>query len=69
MTQEFVSMSKIQRECGVGFNRAGKIFSRLQREGIVSTQQDGATKGCKVLKHGDDDNYDDLIVTSDELIN
>lgn len=69
MTQEFVSMSKIQRECGVGFNRAGKIFSRLQREGVVSTQQDGATKGCKVLKHGDDDNYDDLIVTSDELIN
>ena len=68
MTQQFVSMSKIQRECGVGFNRAGKIFSRLQREGIVSTQQDGATKGCKVLKHGDDDTYDDLIVTSDEVI-
>ena len=68
MTQQYVSMSKIQRECGVGFNRAGKIFSRLQREGIVSTQQDGATKGCKVLKHGDDDSYDDLIVTSDEVI-
>lgn len=49
MTQEFVSMSKIQRECGVGFNRAGRFFLRLQREGIVSTQQDGSTKGCKVL--------------------
>ena len=67
MTQEFVSMSKIQRECGVGFNRAGKFFSRLQKEGIVSTQQDGATKGCKVLVHDEYDN-DDYVVTSDELI-
>ena len=66
MTQQFVSMSKIQRECAVGFNRAGKFFSRLQKEGIVSTQQDGATKGCKVLVHGDDGG--DYIVTSDELI-
>ena len=67
MTQEFVSMSKIQRECGVGFNRAGKFFSRLQKEGIVSTQQDGATKGCKVLVHDDYDSGDS-VVTSDELI-
>ena len=67
MTQQFVSMSKIQRECGVGFNRAGRFFNRLQKEGIVSTQQDGSTKGCKVLVH-DDDDYDDLMVTSDELI-
>ena len=66
MTQQFVSMSKIQRECAVGFNRAGKFFSRLQKEGIVSTQQDGATKGCKVLVH---DDYDASgVVTSDELI-
>ena len=67
MTQQYVSMSKIQRECAVGFNRAGKFFSRLQKEGIVSTQQDGATKGCKVLVHGDSDGGD-YIVTSDELI-
>ena len=67
MTQQFVSMSKIQRECGVGFNRAGRFFNRLQKEGIVSTQQDGSTKGCKVLVH-DEDEYDDLMVTSDELI-
>ena len=67
MTQQFVSMSKIQRECGVGFNRAGRFFNRLQKEGIVSTQQDGSTKGCKVLVH-DEDDYDDLMVTSDELI-
>ena len=67
MTQQFVSMSKIQRDCGVGFNRAGRFFNRLQKEGIVSTQQDGSTKGCKVLVH-DGDDYDDLMVTSDELI-
>ena len=67
MSQQFVSMSKIQRECGVGFNRAGRFFNRLQKEGVVSTQQDGATKGCKVLQH--DSYYDDSpIVTSGELI-
>ena len=69
MTQEFVSMSKIQRECSVGFNRAGRFFTRLQKEGIVATTQDGSSKGCKVLVHdkfysgdGDDD------VGSGELI-
>ena len=66
MTQAFVSMSKIQRECQVGFNRAGRFFSRLQKEGIVSTQQDGATKGCKVLVRDDIDNS--FVVTSDELM-
>lgn len=66
MTQEFVSMSKIQRECSVGFNRAGRFFSRLQKEGVVATTQDGSSKGCRVLVH---DNYDvDTMVTSDELI-
>ncbi len=67
MTQEFVSMSKIQRECSVGFNRAGRFFNRLQKEGVVSTTQDGSSKGCRVLVH--DKYYDgDDIVTSDELI-
>ena len=68
MGQEFVSMSKIQRECAVGFNRAGRFFSRLQKEGVVATQTDGSSKGCRVLIH---DKYysgdDDYIVTSDEL--
>ncbi len=67
MSQEFVSMSKIQRECSVGFNRAGRFFSRLQKEGVVAMTQDGSSKGCKVLVH--DDYYDsDLGVGSDELI-
>ena len=67
MTQQFVSMSRIQRECFVGFNRAGRYFNRLQKEGVVSTVQDGATKGCKVLINNDYDAGDDY-PTSDELI-
>ena len=69
LTQEFVSMSKIQRECSVGFNRAGRFFKRLQQEGVVSTQIDGSSKGCKVLGAGSYyDGDSDNIVTSDELI-
>lgn len=67
MCQEFVSMSKIQRECAVGFNRAGRFFTRLQKEGIVSTVQDGTTKGCQVLVHDKFSNCGGD-VGSDELI-
>ena len=49
MTLDYVSMSKIQRECGVGFNRAGRIFKRLQEEGIVASTAEAAAKGNKVL--------------------
>lgn len=66
LTQKFVSMSKIQRECMVGFNRAGKFFKRLQMEGIVSTEVDGNTKGCAVIGGPIDD--DDFIPSSDEVI-
>lgn len=68
MTQEFVSMSKIQRECSVGFNRAGRFFTRLQKEGVVSTTQDGSSKGCKVLTHDDYFDDSDNFVNSSELI-
>lgn len=68
LTQEFVSMSKIQRECSVGFNRAGRFFKRLQMEGVVSTQVDGSSKGCRVLGNNYYDNDSDNVVTSDELI-
>ena len=68
LTQEFVSMSKIQRECSVGFNRAGRFFKRLQQEGVVSTQVDGSSKGCKVLGANYYDGDSDNVVTSDELI-
>ena len=69
LTQKFVSMSKIQRECQVGFNRAGKFFKRLQMEGVVDFEVDGVSKGCRVLVTNDDDNSDDdNIVTSEEVI-
>lgn len=64
MTQQYMSISRIQRECQVGFNRAGKFFLRLQNEGIVDTQVEG-NKGCRVLVSNkfDDDAPD---VASDE---
>ncbi len=69
MTQKFVSMSKIQRECSVGFNRAGRYFKRLQQEGVVSYEVDGTSKGCAVLTNDfSDDNSGGTIVTSDEVI-
>ena len=50
MANEYMSMSRIQRECAVGFNRAGRFFKRLQDEGVVATQVEG-NKGCPVLVH------------------
>ena len=65
MSNKYMSMSRIQRDCSVGFNRAGRFFKRLQDEGVIGTEPDG-NKGCPVLTH--DDFYDnDDIVTSDEL--
>lgn len=53
MTQEYASLSRIQRENGIGFTRAGKLFSRLQQEGIVASapETNSSSKGCKVLIH------------------
>jgi DNA segregation ATPase FtsK/SpoIIIE-like protein len=55
MGREYTSISQIQREFGVGFPRAGKIFAQLQKEGIVATQTESASssKGCRVLVHSD----------------
>ena len=50
MSNEYMSMSRIQRECSVGFNRAGRFFKRLQDEGVVATETEG-NKGCPVLVH------------------
>ena len=68
-TQEYISMSKIQRECSVGFNKAGRIFKLLQEEGIVALEPESSSRGCKVLvndRHYDSDNSDND-VSSDEL--
>ena len=51
MTQEYMSISRIQRECSIGFNRAGRYFLRLQEEGIVDKVCQ--KQGCPVLKHNE----------------
>ena len=52
MTQEYMSISRIQRECSIGFNRAGRYFLRLREEGIVDKACQ--KQGCSVLKHNED---------------
>ena len=47
--REFMSISYITRTYGMGFSRAGKMFTRLQKEGIVATS--GDARGCKVLQY------------------
>ena len=68
MSNKYMSMSRIQRECAVGFNRAGRFFKRLQDEGVIATETEG-NKGCPVLTHDDfyDNDNTDNIVTSDEV--
>ena len=63
MTQEYMSISRIQRECSVGFNRAGRFFLRLQKEGVVS--EETTNKGCPVLASGGRFG-EETTVTSDE---
>ena len=68
MANEYMSMSRIQRDCGVGFNRAGRVFRQLQEEGIIAWETEG-NKGCPVLVH--DKFYDgspdtDIAVSSDQ---
>ena len=70
MGQQYTSISKIQRDCGVGFNRAGRFFNRMVAEGIVSPEAEG-NKGSRVLVHdlGSSSSYDDSdnVPVSDEL--
>ncbi len=47
--REYFSISYITRTYGMGYSRAGKMFSRLQKEGIVALG--GDARGCKVLKY------------------
>ena len=72
MGQQYTSISKIQRDCAVGFNRAGRFFNRLVAEGIVNQEPEG-NKGSRVLVHdlgvGSSSSFDDAdnIPVSDEL--
>ena len=49
MHREFMSISYITRSYGMGFSRAGKMFKRLQDEGVVAPS--GDARGCKVLMY------------------
>lgn len=53
MALDYISISKIQSSCGMGFQKASRMFKRLQSEGIVSSDSEkNSAKGSKVLVHG-----------------
>ena len=64
--REYTSISLIQRENGIGFNRAGRMFGRLQQEGLVSTENE-ASKGCKVLKENFHFEKKEPVIGSEEV--
>ena len=54
MQQEYYSISRLTREFGFGFTRAGKVFRMLQADGILgSSETSSNSKGCPVLIHSD----------------
>ncbi len=57
MTRDTCSISMIQRDFEVGFPRAGKILSRLQKEGVVAPPSDSpnSSKGCRVIIHSEEE--------------
>jgi S-DNA-T family DNA segregation ATPase FtsK/SpoIIIE len=58
MRRQYTSISRIQRENGLGFPRAGRLFARLVKDGVVAAEPDvpGSSKGCRVLMHVDPNN-------------
>ncbi len=67
MKDQYTSMSKIRADYSIGFNRARRLFTRLQQEGIVSTATEGG-RGSKVLVHElETDDDGDLYIGSSEL--
>jgi len=67
MQRDFSSISFIQRTYGVGFPKAGRLFNRLQKDGIVSTINDSA-RGCKVIAHDPSFNAPSVNPGSSELV-
>ena len=67
MQLEYTSISKIQRQFTVGFPRAGKIFNRLQKDGIVAAAPDtqSSSKGCRVLIHQDPNKTSEIKLAGD----
>ncbi len=65
MSQEYVSMSKIQVDFGIGFSRARRIFNQLVQEGIVEQSSVSSNKGSRVLIHEEEEDYE---VSSEEAL-
>ena len=64
MSEDYISISKIQTTFGLGFARANRMFKRLQAEGVVSSDAaKNSAKGSKVLIH----NFDRTIKESSNL--
>ena len=59
MRREYCSISFIQRSFAMGFPRAGRIFARLIKEGVVA--ETGDSRGNKVLMHDYADNSEQQI--------
>lgn len=58
-SRDFMSINYIIRSFGVGFNRAGKLFSMLIKEGIVEDNGSN-TKASKVLVHSQEELNDKI---------
>ena len=71
MTRQYTSISRIQRENGLGFPRAGRLFARLVTEGVVAPEPDtpGSSKGCRVLMHVDSNNSQPVAGSTDSYKN
>jgi S-DNA-T family DNA segregation ATPase FtsK/SpoIIIE len=71
MTRQYTSISRIQRENGLGFPRAGRLFNRLVAEHVVAAEPDtpGSSKGCRVLMHVDPNNAAPVAGSTDSLRN
>ena len=48
-SREYCSISFLTRSYGIGFPKAGRLFARLVREGLVASE--GDARGSKVLVH------------------
>ena len=58
-SRDLMSINYIIRSFGVGFNRAGKLFSMLVKEGIVEDNGSN-TKASKVLVHSQEELNDKM---------
>lgn len=67
MQMEYTSISRIQRQFGVGFPRAGKMINRLQQDGIIAGAPDvaGSSKGLRVLVHADPNPQSNVTLAKD----